>query len=172
MTTLKATFEALGYSESTAGYYAGTADPHVALVRGAFLHMLWSLVIDEDHHVDREPAWIESWMRSARKRGEVPTGLAATLQRVLDKGVDPEDLTDIVRAQQWEIIYNVCQLLDGEWLDDLRNKLPDLPGFSWRLYEVAVGDDYVASPVRALEDLHAELGDLDPTGRGGDARAR
>ena len=55
MTTLKATFEALGYSESTAGYYAGTADPHVALVRGAFLHGLpdRDARLDPDHHQPR-----------------------------------------------------------------------------------------------------------------------
>mgnify|MGYP007046991452 CR=1 FL=1 len=92
--------------------------------------------------------------------------------RVLDKGVDPEDLTDIVRAEQYEVIYNVCQLLDGEWLSDLREKIPELHEFSWRLYEVAVDDDYVATPVRAIEDLHSMLGEVDPTGREGEPRKR
>jgi hypothetical protein len=105
--------------------------------------------------VDGVPEWIESWLRG-----------------VLGKGVDPEDLTDIVLVMQWEIIYNVTQLIDGEWIGNLRSDVPGLPEFSWRLYQVREDEDYNAHPVRALTDLHSQLGEVDPAGREGEPRTR
>jgi hypothetical protein len=172
MDKLKPVFEGLGHDEESAAYYAKSDDANRMVVRSAFLHMLWSLVIDEDSHVAGEPRWIEEWLRGARRDGEPPTGVAAAVQRVMDKGVDSEDLTDIVRAQQYEIIYNVCQLLDGEWLGHLREQLPDLPPFSWRLYEVAEDENYEVTPVRPIDGLHEQLGEVDPADREGEPRSR
>jgi hypothetical protein len=169
---MKKVFERLGHDAETAECYAEQDDAEEMVVRSAFLHMLWALVIREDKHVDGEPAWIEEWLRGARKRGEPPKGVAAALQRMLDKGVDPEDLTDVVRAMQWEIIDNVAQLIDGEWISDLRQEIPGLPEFSWRLYQVRVDEDYEAHPLRELTDLHPQLVEVDPSGREGEPRER
>ncbi len=162
MDELKAIFEALGQNEENAAYYAKSDEASRMLVRSAFLHLLWSLVIDDTSYVDDEPRWIEEWLRGSRARGEAPTGVAAALQRVLDKGVDPKDLTTIVRAQQEEIIENVCGLVDGEPLRELRMDLPALPSFSWRLYEVKQNEDYSVTPLRALDGLHEQLGEVAP----------
>jgi hypothetical protein len=164
--------EALGHDPKSAAYYARADNARETLIRSAFLHMLWGLVIAEDAHRDGQPAWIEAWVRTEGDGATPSWGVGAALRRVLDKGVDPEDLTDIVRAEQWEVIYNVCQLLDGEWLGELREKFKGLPEFSWRLFEVSVDEDYEAHPVRPIEDLHSQLGEVDPSGRGGDPRRR
>jgi len=169
---LEKIFVGLGHSAKNAAYYAKADGARETLIRSTFLHMLWELVIDETSYRDGLPAWIEAWTRS-QKGDDAPTwGVGAAMKRVLDKGVDPEDLTDIVRAEQFEVIYNVCQLLDGDWLDEVRSRFEEFPEFSWRLCEVRVDEDYKAHPVAPIEDLHSELGDLDPAGRGGDPRKR
>ena len=119
-------------------------------------------MIEQPSETDTETKWIGHWLGKYRRTGEAPTGVAAALQRMLDAGVDPADLTAVVRSEQRGVLYNVCQLVDGEWLRELRKDIPKLPVFSWRLYEVEVDENYAATPVKAITDLHAQLGDLEP----------
>ncbi|MEU2135476.1 hypothetical protein [Streptomyces sp. NPDC018352] len=76
----------------------------------SFVNALWSLVVDEDDYADGQPEWIEAWLRG-HQQGSVPDRVVPTaLHRILRCGVDPADLTDVVRAMQHDLIYNVCQL--------------------------------------------------------------
>ncbi|HEX6356145.1 hypothetical protein [Actinophytocola sp.] len=124
--------------------------------RELFLTDLWSLVVDEDELVDGQPSWIESFFRGT-PAGEIPAGpTSAALHRVLAAGVDPDDLTDVVRTMQHEIIHNVCQLLDDPRMLGIRGE---------RRWTLTVDGDPV-------DELHSSLDEHDPSGRHGEPRGR
>ncbi|WP_441247136.1 hypothetical protein [Kitasatospora sp. McL0602] len=117
-----------------------------------FVGALWGLVVDEDGCTDGRPSWIEAWLRG-QADGAVPDHpTAAALHRILACGVDPDDLTDVVRRMQHELLYNVCQLIDD-------------PGLLGLDLDLAPGGE----PGR---HLHPLLDEHDPSGRGGEPRGR
>jgi hypothetical protein len=132
--------------------------------RDQFLTALWSLLIDEDDQRTGSPAWIESWFRGTPP-GTVPDDpTAAALHRILASGADVDDLTDVVRAMQHEVVYNTCQLLDDPALLGIREDT----GFGWELTAVRT-----TSPDRQpIGELHSALDEHDPTGRAGEPRGR
>lgn len=138
------------------------------LARIMFLKSAWRLIIDEDKKRDGEVAWIESWLRWGRSQKEPQSGVGAAIERLLASGADPDDLTDVVRAMQFELLFNLCDVLDEEGLDELRPLLPKGLDVGWRLYEV--GPD--GKPTRAIESLHESVGSYDPAGREGQPRSR
>ncbi|GAB1694092.1 hypothetical protein [Krasilnikovia sp. M28-CT-15] len=131
--------------------------------RELFLTNLWSLLVDEDEWTDGSPSWIEQWMRGTPP-GSVPAfPTAAALHRILACGVDPDDLTDVVRTMQHEVVYDICQLLDDPTLLGLPAES------SWELTAVRTAPPVGRSP---MYGLHSGLDELDPSGRGGEPRPR
>jgi hypothetical protein len=128
--------------------------PFVA--RYLLLRGMWACAIDED---DR---WQKTWFH------ESP--VAAAIERLLAKGIDPADLTDVVRAMQVETLFNVCQLLDnpGHGIEDLQEKIPE--NIEWRVAEYDGEKERVGD--RAILDIHESFHSLDPTGREGQPRDR
>src|SRR5205085_2306934 len=112
--------------------------------RDLFLIDLWSLVVDEDKWVDGHPSWIESWLRGTPAGGVPDHPTAAALQRIIASGADRDDLTDVVRAMQHEILYNVCQLLDDPALLGIRRDTPP-------------GEHTSAADRNPLGELHSAL---------------
>ncbi len=170
LATLRRAFIALGENESDARAMARAElerdSPQLA--RTAFLQLAWQLVINEHARSGDELAWIESWLRWPRTQGKPATGVGGAIERVLATGADPDDLTDIVRAMQYDLLLNLCDTLDEEGLADLRLGVPAEIDIGWRLYEV--GPD--GKPTRAIESLHESVGAYDPSGRDGNARER
>lgn len=137
----------------------------------SFVNVLWSLVVDEDGYTDGQPSWIETWFRG-HQQGSVPDhAMPAALHRILACGVDPDDLTDVVRAMQHDLIYNVCQLIDDPGLlgIGLDEDYSDEMEFDWELVAVRT-----AGPAgrASINYLHSLLDDHDPSGRGGEPRGR
>ncbi|MFD7491643.1 hypothetical protein ACFV8T_04385 [Streptomyces sp. NPDC059832] len=146
-------------------------DERSAQALQSFLATLWSLVVDEDGYTDGHPSWLEPELRSDQQgNGPADAGTSA-LQRVLACGVDPDDLTDLVRERQHEVLYNVCQLIDdpgllGIGLDHEGSRPAE---FRWEL--VAVRDEEPAGRA-PVHGLHSSLDELDPSGRHGEPRGR
>jgi hypothetical protein len=120
--------------------------------RQVFLTELWRLLVSEDDRVGRQPSWIESWSRGT-PRGAMPDDpTAAALHRVLAAGADPDDLTDVVRTMQYEIINNVCQLLDDPSLLGIQREPGDEAagsGVGWQLFATNGMDTSRRSPIAA-----------------------
>lgn len=129
-------------------------------VHQLLLHGLWSDVVDEDQP---RPRWIARWQELAANG--FPIIDDAALQRLLDAGVDAQDLTGVVRSAQILAIYNIAQLLDYPAL-----------GLGWDLPEAAT--PHLACATEAMptqqplaQRLHAlapELLAQDPSGRFGE----
>ena len=109
------------------------------------LRGLWSNVIDET------PA------------AEARAGASPALQRLLDRGVDADDLVDVIREAQIDLIYNVAQMLDeptGLLESDENIGIEVLVRFAEM--------HGAAAPIHCL---HTCLMGLDPSGRHGEARS-
>lgn len=89
---------------------------------------------------------------------------------MLAKGVDPDDLTDVVRDMQIDVLFNACVSLNdsAHGIEDLQKKIPET--VDWCLAEHDVANDRAARI--ASEDLHSDFYDFDPTGRHGEPRNR
>jgi hypothetical protein len=142
----------------------------MARCRALFLTDLWRLLIDEDRTVDGVPSWIESWFRGTPP-GTVPADpTAGALHRILASGADPDDVTDVVRTMQHEIIYNICQLLDDPAMLGIRPAVdPDHVELGYQLTAVRTESPPARLP---MEDLHSDLDSYDPAGRWGEPRGR
>jgi hypothetical protein len=156
MTRKRATalFRELGAKDPEA--WAASEGEHPSLVRFLFLTGLWRFAIGNDAR------WMTSWADSAAP-------IPAAIQRMLDRGVDPADLTDVVRDMQVEALFNVCCLLDnpGHGIEDLQAKIPE--NVEWRLAEFDGEQERLG---RAVHALHESFHQLDPTGRGGEPPPR
>nr|HEX4312920.1 hypothetical protein [Kofleriaceae bacterium] len=84
--------------------------------------------------------------------------------KVLAAGVDPSDLTAIVRQAQVDLLFEVCQLLDrsDHGIEDLQSQIPE--NVEWRVCEYDGERETVGRP---MQDLHASFFHYDPTGREG-----
>jgi len=144
-------------------------DDWPAHARQSFLTTVWSMVVDEDSYSDGYPSWIDL---RGDEQGKVPGGTGAeALQRILACGVDPDDLTDLVREMQHNLLYGVCQLIDdpgllGIGLDEEWSEPTD---FRWELVAVRTAGPEGQAPIR---DLHSSLDAVDPSGREGAPRGR
>jgi len=149
-------FRELGAKDPKAWAVAEAKGDSPSLVRFLFLTGLWRCAIGDDAR------WMTSWADSA---GPLP----AAIQRMLDRGVDPADLTDVVRAMQVEALFNVCCLLDNpaHGIEDLQAKIPE--NVEWRLAEF---DGEQGRLGRAVHAVHESFDQLDPTGRGGEPPPR
>lgn len=114
-----------------------------------FMRQAWKLVLPEG-----STDWIEEAKRVA------PTGpgggIVGAMERLLATGARPDDLTEVVRVMQWELLFNICYLLDDPGEVDV--KLSDI---SWKLFEV----DSENRPVADMSGLHEYVLTTEPTGR-------
>ncbi|WP_426162823.1 hypothetical protein [Pseudoduganella sp. R-34] len=106
---------------------------------------LWSLVIDES------------------SPSKLPVLGGDAVRRLLDKGVDVDDLMDVVRETQVDMIYSVANLID--W-----------PTYELELEEPSgltmfVGLQESGENALPIHDLHSCLMSRDPSGRHGEPRA-
>ncbi len=149
-----ALFEQLG--EKDAEDWATAESDEPSLARFLFLKALWSNVIDEDS------SWMKDW---AFPKDPIPSAIA----RMLRKGIDPDDLTDVVRDMQVELLFNVCCALDssGHGIEDIQEVIPE--NIEWRLAEWDGKKEVVKRPIL---DVHDSFYDFDPTGRAGAPRKR
>lgn len=147
--------QSIGAGKDAKSYAAAEArGPFVA--RYLLLRGLWECAIAED---DR---WQKQWYR------ESP--VAKAIERLLSCGIDPADLTDVVRAMQVETLFNVCQLLDNpaHGIEALQEKITE--NIEWRVAEYDGERGQVGS--RAILDIHESFHSMDPTGREGRPRDR
>jgi hypothetical protein len=87
-------FEKLGANEPEDWAKSQVEEGINQLGRFLFLRQAWREIVDENDH-----SWIEAEMKwSAENPGAPCSGIGPALQRITDKGVNPQDVTDVVRV--------------------------------------------------------------------------
>lgn len=123
------------------------------LGRYLFLRQAWREVISEDDH-----SWIQDQISYSEKYPGAPcSGIGSALHRLLDKGADPQDITDVVRVMQYRLLFRICYLFSDP--GDLE---PEVRHFAWALVQV---DSDTGAIVGEINALHESVLETDPTRR-------
>ena len=122
------------------------------LARFLFLRQAWRSVVSRS---DR--AWIDSEIAHARERPDAPgSGIGPALERLLECGCARDDLTEVVRTMQWQLLFALCYLLSDPDIPE-----PALAHVNWALVEV--DDDGTIG--RHIGGLHESVLETDPSGQ-------
>ena len=122
------------------------------LGRFLFLRQAWREVFDEN-----DASWIQNEIEMSEESPSAPcSGIGPALQRMLAKGADPQDITDIVRTMQYKLLSRICYLLGDPSIPE-----PEMQDFSWGLFQL----DGEGEIVDINEALHESVLEAEPRGR-------
>jgi hypothetical protein len=122
------------------------------LARFLFLRQAWRQIVKEG-----DPGWIDNSIRRADAHpGEPYAGVGHALKRLRRRGATDEELTDLVRGMQAELLFSFCSLLD-----DPGEVEPDVSDVAWRLVQT----DDEGNVLGSIGGLHESVLETDPTGR-------
>lgn len=123
--------------------------------RFVFLKAAWNAVVSEgsDH-------WIDNVIRQSERKPNGPcSGAGTALKRMLAAGISRQDITDLVRAMQYETLFGLCyQLSDSGVVEYPSDSLPQV---HWSLTQVTEEGERIGE----ISGLHENVLSLDPTGR-------
>lgn len=123
------------------------------LHRFLFLRQAWSNVISEGDH-----AWMDAAMARADAHPDEPyAGIGGALKRLINAGAARDDLSDLVRGMQAQLLFNFCYLLEDPSLAE-----PELAEVGWALVET---DAELEPTSTTIGGLHESVLETDPTGR-------
>jgi hypothetical protein len=149
---LTALFAKLGAREPASWARSQIEEGIPQLQRFLFLRQAWRDVVSDDN-----TDWMQAYMQRAQKNpGEPYAGVGHALRRCLDKGASAQDINDIVRGMQAELLFGFCYLLEDPSFTE-----SEFAELAWGLFEV----DSDGRPVRSIGGLHESVLDTDPTGR-------
>jgi hypothetical protein len=122
------------------------------LARFLFLRQAWQLVVSED-----DTSWIDRGIGRAEKRPDEPyAGVGHALKKLRARGASDEEITDLVRGMQAQLLFSFCFLLDDA------GYLPDeVADMAWALHQV----DEAGNVLGTIEGLHESVLETDPTRR-------
>lgn len=123
------------------------------LHRYLFLRQAWSNVVSEGDH-----AWMDAAMSRAEAYPDEPyAGVGEALERLLTAGATRDDLSDLVRGMQAQLLFNLCYLLEDPSLPE-----PELAEIGWALVET---DANLEPTSKTIGGLHESVLETDPSGR-------
>jgi len=146
---LIATFEKLGARDPVEWANSQMREGIPQLARFLFLRQAWKKVLSP-----AETSWIDSDL--TRDEGGPGGGIVRALRRAQAASVPREDLAEIVRVKQWELLLQLCYLLDDPQIEDA-----DIQDVAWGLFQI----DEDGKPGQRISGLHESLLETDPTGR-------
>jgi hypothetical protein len=122
------------------------------LGRFLFLRQAWREILDEDDH-----SWIQVQIDRSSQNPDAPcSGIGPALQNLLAQGAKPQDITDVVRVMQYELLFRLCYLLGDP--GDLEGEVQNV---SWGLVQF----DEAGKAIDRIDGLHESVLGTDPTGR-------
>ncbi len=145
-------FRSLGARDPEQWARSQTREGIPQLARFLFLRQAWKLVVPEGDN-----RWIDAAVRQGAARPNDPyAGVGHALEKLRARGATDEELTDVVRGMQAELLFSLCHLLEDP--GDLE---PDVADVAWCLVQV----DDAGNVVGPLGGLHESVLETDPTGR-------
>lgn len=122
------------------------------LHRFLFLRQAWRAIVTED-----DTSWIGAAIAATALAPDAPyASVGAVLSILRAKGVTDDEITDLVRGVQAELLFQFCYLLDEPDIDE-----EEAADVAWGLF--AVDED--GAPLEPLFGLHESVLETDPTGR-------
>jgi hypothetical protein len=151
--TLADLFSRLGARDADSWARSQVQEGINQLHRFLFLRQAWSRVIPEGDH-----SWIDEAIAEFKTDPDASfTGIGGALVRLLKTGASRDDLADLVRGMQAQLLVDFCYLLDDPSLTE-----PELGDVGWALVET---DSEFEPTARTIGGLHESVLQTDPTGR-------
>jgi hypothetical protein len=123
--------------------------------RFVFLHQAWQSVIP-----DGDTAWIDALIETSDRWPRGPgAGAGPAIQRLMAAGASREDLAEVVRVMQWQVLAGLSYQLADPGVVEYPSE--DLPRVNWTLFETD-SEDQLVQPIGLL---HESVLDTDPSGR-------
>jgi hypothetical protein len=124
-------------------------------VRFVFLRQAWKNIIG-----DGATSWIDPLIQQAEQRPRDPgAGAGPALNRMLAAGASRQDIAEVVRVMQWQVLAAFAYQLADPGVVEYPSE--ELPQVSWALFEV--NED--GEPLHPIDGLHESVLDTDPSGR-------
>jgi len=150
--TLAALFEKLGAGNPDGWARSQLEEGVPQLARFLFLRQAWRAIVDEG-----DSTWIATAITRAESKPDEPyAGVGHALRKLRGRGATDEELTDLVRGMQAELLFQLCYLLE-----DPGDVEPEVADVAWSLVQVD-GDGNVLASVNGL---HESVLETDPTRR-------
>jgi hypothetical protein len=122
------------------------------LQRYLWLRQAWKRIVPDDSY-----DWMDAEIQSARAKPNAPyAGVGLALERCLNQGIEKEDLNEIVRGKQAQLLFGICYLLE-----DPRFVERELRTLCWGLFQT----DENGNATQPISGLHESVLETDPTGR-------
>jgi hypothetical protein len=123
--------------------------------RLVFLRQAWKNIITEG-----DTSWIDPLMQESARRPRDPgAGAGPALKRMISTGVSREDIAEVVRVMQWQVLAGLAYQLADPGVVEYPSE--ELPRVNWTLFEV----DEDGEPLHPIDGLHESVLDTDPSGR-------
>lgn len=146
-------FKALGAEDPESWADSQTTEGINQLHRFLFLRQAWQRVVSEN-----DDAWIDEEIAYYKRFPVQPfAGIGKALKRMEAKGVEREDIVDLVRGMQVRLLADFCYLLDDPSLDEA-----GVEDLGWALVEA---NDDCEPGGTVIGGLHESVLSTDPTGR-------
>lgn len=124
------------------------------LARFLVLREAWAGVASE-----KDVRWIDRDIQQAKSSPNAPlAGAGRALASMRARGVTDEEITDLVRAKQYEALFTFLYALDNP--PQGVRRVPLANRVRWQLFEV---DEESGASGRAISGLHVSLLETDPT---------
>ena len=150
---LSEVFARLGARDPESWASSQVAEGIEQLHRFVFLRQAWARIL-----ADKDTGWIAARIKQAKADPRAPyAGVGLALARCTDMGVDPQDLTDIVRGMQVELLFSLCYMLEDPGFAE-----GEVEDIGWSL---VVADENCQPTARQINGLHESVLETDPTGR-------
>jgi len=149
---LAALFKKLGASDPEGWARSQIEEGIPQLARYLFLRQAWRQIVSEG-----DSTWIDISIDRAQGRPDEPyAGVGHALRKLRARGATNEEITDVVRGMQAELLFSLCYLLS-----DPGELEAEVEGMGWALVQL----DDAGGMVGAIEGLHESVLETDPTGR-------
>jgi hypothetical protein len=146
-------FRALGARSPEEWAQSQVAGGIPQLLRFLFLKSAW-----ENIPAEGDTMWIERAIKSATANPDQPySGLGQALARCRTSGVSDQDLNEMARCLQVQMLFSISYLIDGPAY--FPKSLEDV---SWGLFQVAEDGRPIGNQIAGL---HESVLEFDPTGR-------
>jgi hypothetical protein len=122
------------------------------LQRFLFLRQAWSYVVGET-----ATAWVDFQIEESEKDPRARfAGMGAAMRRARAAGISSEDILQIARGAQADMLSGLCYMLEDPGLHGT-----EVAEIGWGLFET--DDD--GNALRPIYSLHESVLDVDPSGR-------
>jgi hypothetical protein len=107
-----------------------------------------------------DTSWIEPLIEESRRQPRGPgAGGGQALERLLAAGAAREDLAELVRVMQWEVLAGLAYQIADPGVVEYPSE--ELPRVNWALFEMSEDDE----PLHPIDGLHESVLDTEPSGR-------